>query len=51
MHRFVVVWRVHLPPRVEQWFDDVRTAFAHADGGIVYVTLEETGSRYRVLRP
>ena len=50
LHRFVVVKTHGIP---ERWFDDVRAAFANIDPVVdrVFVTLEETGSRYRVLRP
>ena len=47
LHRFVIVSRIG-----ERWFDTVGEAFRELRmGEEVYVTLEATGSRYRVLRP
>jgi len=52
LHRFVLV-----SPEGESWFDNVQEAFKARDASrssgvfVVYVTLEPTGTRFRVLRP
>ena len=52
LHRFVLA-----SPEGELWFDTVQEAFKARDASrtsgvfVVYVTLESTGSRIRVLRP
>jgi hypothetical protein len=52
LHRFLLV-----SPDGEFWFDSVQEAFKARDASrtsgafAVYVTLETTGSRFKVLRP